>query len=89
MNGKTIGRHDTCMGGGVHISLKEETMLVLNRKANEQIIIASNITLTLLAVEGKRVRLGLDAPADVRLFRGELSFWLEQASPDESVKERD
>jgi carbon storage regulator CsrA len=74
---------------GSHFEIKEEPMLVLTRKANEQIIIAGNITITILAVEGKRVRLGLDAPADVRLLRGELSFWLEQASPDESVKERD
>jgi carbon storage regulator CsrA len=55
-------------------------MLVLNRKANEKVAIQGRITVTILAVEGGRVRLGVDAPEDVRILRGELSFWSEQAT---------
>jgi carbon storage regulator CsrA len=44
-------------------------MLVLNRKANDKVAIEGGITVTVLAVEGGRVRLGIDAPDDVRILR--------------------
>ena len=53
-------------------------MLVLNRRTNEKIAIQGNVTLTVVSIEGGRVRLGIDAPEDVPIVRGELSFWLEQ-----------
>jgi carbon storage regulator len=53
-------------------------MLVLNRKANEKVAIEGGITVSVLAVEGGRVRLGVAAPDDVRILRGELAFWSEQ-----------
>ncbi|HEY7156241.1 MAG TPA: carbon storage regulator [Gemmataceae bacterium] len=50
-------------------------MLVLTRKQGEQIIIGENIRITVLAVEGNRVRLGLTAPDDVSILRVELGSW--------------
>ncbi len=47
-------------------------MLVLSRKQNEKIVIADNISITVLKVKGNTVRLGIDAPRDVRIVRGEL-----------------
>lgn len=47
-------------------------MLVLTRKRQEQIRIGDNITLTILRVKGNTVRVGIDAPRDVRVVRGEL-----------------
>ena len=47
-------------------------MLILSRKVGERIVIADNIVLTLLEVQGKRARLGIDAPADVHIRRQEL-----------------
>jgi carbon storage regulator len=47
-------------------------MLVLSRKTQEQIIIDQRIEITVLAVRGNRVRLGISAPADVSILRGEL-----------------
>ncbi|MBC7238481.1 MAG: carbon storage regulator [Chloroflexi bacterium] len=47
-------------------------MLVLSRKLNEKIILANGITLTVLAVKGKNVRIGIDAPRDVVILREEL-----------------
>lgn len=47
-------------------------MLVLSRKVGEKIVINNNITLTVVAVDGHRVRLGIDAPGDVRVMRSEL-----------------
>jgi carbon storage regulator len=47
-------------------------MLVLTRKQGEQIRVGDSICVTVLAVEGNRVRLGLTAPADVPILRVEL-----------------
>jgi len=47
-------------------------MLVLTRKHQEQIRIGDNITVTVLKVKGNSVRLGIEAPRDIRVIRGEL-----------------
>jgi carbon storage regulator len=49
-------------------------MLVLTRKYQEKIRIGDNITITVLRTKGKAVRLGIEAPSDVPVIRGELSF---------------
>ena len=48
-------------------------MLVLSRKPGEEVVIGENIRLTVLAIRGNLVRLGLTAPPDVPIRRGELS----------------
>ncbi len=47
-------------------------MLVLSRRTEEAIVIGDNITVTVLGIEGDRVRLGIDAPRSMRIFRREL-----------------
>ena len=47
-------------------------MLVLTRKINEKIIIGDAICVTVTRIDGDRVRLGIEAPPDVRVFRQEL-----------------
>lgn len=47
-------------------------MLVLTRKAQEQIQIGNNITISILKVKGNAVRVGIEAPKDVRIVRSEL-----------------
>jgi carbon storage regulator len=47
-------------------------MLVLTRKPGERIVIGDGITVTVLEVIRGRVRLGIEASADVRILRGEL-----------------
>jgi len=49
-------------------------MLVLTRKQSEKIQIGNNITITVIRMKGKSVRLGIEAPADVNVLRGELVF---------------
>jgi carbon storage regulator len=49
-------------------------MLVLTRKYQEKIRIGDNITITVLRTKGKAVRLGIEAPANVPVVRGELKF---------------
>lgn len=47
-------------------------MLVLSRKAQEVIQIGDRISITILRVKGRTVRVGIDAPADLHVRRGEL-----------------
>jgi carbon storage regulator len=63
-------------------------MLVLTRKYQEKIRIGDNITITVLRTKGKAVRLGIEAPTNVPVIRGELSFEHdseEAADPAETV----
>jgi len=48
-------------------------MLVLSRRENERIRLGDSIVVTVVRVGGDRVRLGIDAPADVLVLRDELS----------------
>jgi carbon storage regulator len=48
-------------------------MLVLSRKLGEQIVVPGlHLTLTVLSIEGKTVRLGVSAPAKVAVYREEV-----------------
>jgi carbon storage regulator len=47
-------------------------MLVLSRKLGEKIRIADNIILTVIEIDRGKVRLGVEAPRDVPIFRDEL-----------------
>jgi carbon storage regulator len=47
-------------------------MLVLARKIGQQIVIADNIHVTVLAVMGSKVRLGITAPPEIGVVRQEL-----------------
>jgi len=57
-------------------------MLVLTRKYQEKIRIGENITITVLRMKGKAVRLGIEAPTDVPVVRGELAFEVNIESAD-------
>jgi carbon storage regulator len=57
-------------------------MLVLTRKYQEKIRIGDNITITVLRTKGKAVRLGIEAPSDVPVIRGELTFESEESRED-------
>jgi len=47
-------------------------MLVLSRKQHESIVIDATVTITVLRVKGNKVQIGIDAPSDVHVIRGEL-----------------
>jgi carbon storage regulator len=47
-------------------------MLVLSRKPGEAVIIGDHIRLTVLAIRGNQVRLGITAPPDLSIQRAEL-----------------
>lgn len=47
-------------------------MLILSRRIGEKLIIGDNVTVTILAVKGNQVRIGIDAPRNVRVDREEV-----------------
>jgi len=47
-------------------------MLVLSRKPGEKLVIDGDITITLVQINGGQARIGIEAPADVVILRGEL-----------------
>ena len=47
-------------------------MLVLSRKAEQSIVINGEITVRIIAVRGNFVRIGIEAPKEVPIHRGEL-----------------
>jgi carbon storage regulator len=47
-------------------------MLILSRKRNEQIVIGNGIVVTVIAIRGGNVRLGIEAPPEVAVHRQEV-----------------
>jgi len=47
-------------------------MLVVTRRQQESVMIGTDITVTVLAVKGKQVRIGINAPKDVAVHREEI-----------------
>ena len=52
--------------------LRERPMLVLSRKPNESIVINHDIVVTVLSIQGDRVRLGIEAPSEIPVHRQEV-----------------
>jgi carbon storage regulator len=51
-------------------------MLVLSRRVGEKVIIGNCICVTVTGMSGNKVKLGISAPDDVSILRGELAHWL-------------
>ncbi len=47
-------------------------MLVLSRKQKESIFINENVVVTVLSIQGDRVRLGIEAPSEIPVHRQEV-----------------
>ncbi len=47
-------------------------MLILTRKIGESLIIDDQVTVTVMGMKGNQVRLGIDAPRTVRIYREEI-----------------
>jgi len=47
-------------------------MLVLSRKIGESIIVGDNIEISILDIQGDNIRIGIDAPKNIKIFRKEV-----------------
>jgi carbon storage regulator len=63
-------------------------MLVLTRKVGERIRIGDTVTLQVLEVRGGQVRLGLAAPAEVRIFREEIFLAIQGQNQDAQLPDQ-
>jgi carbon storage regulator len=63
-------------------------MLVLTRKSNQSIMIGDDIEVSVLAIMGEKVRIGIEAPRSVPVFRKEVYLEIQQdrAKPEEDRK---
>ena len=59
-------------------------MLALSRKINDSIIINNDIEIVILEVKGDQVKLGINAPKSVPIYRKELYVQIEEANKEAS-----
>jgi len=64
-------------------------MLVLTRKSNQSIMIGDGIEVSVLAIVGEKVRIGIQAPRDVPVFRKEVYLEIQQENADATGAEDD
>lgn len=57
-------------------------MLTLARKVNQAIIVNDNIEITVLDVKGDQIKIGIDAPKSVPIYRKELYEQIQQANAE-------
>lgn len=57
-------------------------MLALARKANESIIINDDIEITILEIKGDQVKVGINAPKSVPVYRKELYLQIQEANAE-------
>jgi carbon storage regulator len=70
-------------------------MLVLTRKSNQSIMIGDDIEVSVLSVMGEKVRIGIQAPRDIPVFRKEVYLEIQQErvaagepTPDDRTREQ-
>ncbi len=61
-------------------------MLVLTRKSNQSIMIGDDIEVSVLAIVGEKVRIGIQAPRDVPVFRKEVYLEIQDEHRAEADK---
>ena len=59
-------------------------MLVLSRKINQSIVIGDNIEIMLVDIRGDQIKLGINAPRDVKIFRKEVHEEIESQNLEAS-----
>jgi carbon storage regulator len=62
-------------------------VLVITRRPGERICLGEDITITVLEVSGSTVRIGIDAPSEVTIYRHEI--WLAVKAENEAAASAD
>ncbi len=63
-------------------------MLVLTRKSNQSIMIGDDIEVSVLAIMGEKVRIGIEAPRSVPVFRKEVYVEIQQGQDSAEDKKK-
>jgi carbon storage regulator len=64
-------------------------MLVLTRKSNQSIMIGDDVKVSVLSVIGEKVRIGIEAPQEVPVFRTEIYLEIQNKQTDGATQESD
>jgi carbon storage regulator len=64
-------------------------MLVLTRKRAESIMIGDDIEVSVLGISGEKVRIGIDAPRDIPVFRKEVYLEIQQERLERGTSARE
>ena len=64
-------------------------MLILTRKQNEEIRISKDIVIKVLAINENQIKIGIEAPANIEILRGELYEKVKQTTIEASVKSKE
>ena len=62
-------------------------MLVLTRKSNQSIMIGDDIEVSVLAIMGEKVRIGIEAPRSIPVFRKEVYLEIRHDAATEAARE--
>ena len=62
-------------------------MLVLTRKSNQSIMIGDDIEVSVLSVMGEKVRIGIQAPQRIPVFRKEIYLEIHRDDPPAEVRQ--
>ena len=63
-------------------------MLILTRRISETLVIGDDVTITVLAIKGNQVRLGIEAPDNVAVHREEIYKKIYGKLPDRKIIRR-
>ena len=64
-------------------------MLILTRRIGEKVIIGENVTVTILALQGNQIRVGIDAPKEVKVHREEIYQKIQSERKISLLKDRE
>lgn len=59
-------------------------MLILSRKVGETLMIGDEVTVTVLGIKGSQVRIGVDAPKEVGVYREEIYARIKSEEPQKN-----
>ena len=64
-------------------------MLVLTRKSNQSIMIGDDVEVSVLSVMGDKVRIGIQAPQEVPVFRTEIYLEIHRKDGEDTTEQQD
>lgn len=64
-------------------------MLILSRKLNEEIVINSDVKIKIISITENQVKLGIEAPGDVKILRGEIYEKIKENTIEASMSSKE
>lgn len=64
-------------------------MLILSRKLNEEIVINSDVKIKIISITENQVKIGIEAPGDVKILRGEIYEKIKENTIEASLSSKE